>query len=211
MSVAAMEKPEAARDQAGTLTYAFQPRLGASGTEITLAGDVLTYTMGPREGRIDLRDVAGVSLLFLPAKFAQSSFEMRLRTWDKRRLKVSSVSRVSLTQIKNQAEAYTVFVEAVHRRLAHLDTSGAILGHPKVVFTGGYSHIRWWLTAVVGLVALAVLVGIFGMALIDRQWPFAAFVAALSAFTALPTVEMITRNKPVRYRPDAIPPELLPD
>ena len=210
MSLAPMEEISD-HDEAGRgLTYSYQPRLGGAGTRLTLDGDRLAYAVGPREGQIDLRDVSRVRLVFHPAKFAHSSFEMRLRTWDGRQLKLGSVSRVSLTGVRDQSADYAAFVRAVHERLAHLGMSGAIRGHPPVAFTGGFAHLRWWVTAAVGLLALAVMVGVLGFALIDRQWVAAAFIAALCAFTALPMVEMISRNKPVTYRPDRIPPQLLP-
>lgn len=211
MSLAPVEDVAASDSAAAEgLTYAYQPRLGGAGTRLTLDGDVLGFAVGPREGRLDLRDVSGVRLVFQPAKFAHASFEMRLRTWDGRRLKLGSVSRVSLTGVRDQGAEYAAFVRALHERLGRLGASGAIRGHPPVAFTGGFSHLRWWVTAAVGLAALAVMVGVLGFALIDRQWVVAAFIAALSAFTALPMVEMISRNKPVTYRPDAIPPQLLP-
>lgn len=191
-------------------TYAFQPRLGGGGTRVTLKDDIITYQVGTREGRFDLRDVAGVRLLFRPAQLAHSSFETKLRTWDKKRLVISSLSRLSLTQARDQGEEYALFVRALHERLAHLETSGAILGHPKVDFRGGYSPLRWWIATFLGIVVLATLVAVLGMALIDRQWIFAGMLAVLSALMAQPTLEMINRNRPIRYRPDAPPEQLLP-
>lgn len=191
-------------------TYAFQPRLGGGGTRLTLKDDVLTYQVGAREGRFDLRDVAGVRLVFRPAQLAHSSYEMRLRTWDKKRLKIRSLSRVSLTQAHDQRTEYAAFVRALHERLAYLGTSGAILGHPQVDFRGGYSGLRWWTVTVLGVLVLAMLVGILGMALLDRQWVFAGILALLSALMAHPTLEMISRNRPVRYRPTEPPDQLLP-
>lgn len=196
--------------ESGTLTYAFQPRLGGGGTQIALKDDVLTYQVGARGGRIDLRDVAGVRLLFRPAQLAHSSFEMHVRTWDKRRVRVSSLSRVSLTQARDQSAEYDAFVRALHERLAYLDASGAILGHPKVDFRGGYSGARWWLAMILGIFVLAALVAVFGMALMDRQWVFAGVLALLSALMAQPTLEMIIRNRPVRYGPAEPPEQLLP-
>lgn len=195
---------------AGELTYAFQPRLGGGGTRLSLRNDVLTYQVGAREGRIDLRDLSGVRLVFRPAQLAHSSFETHLRTWDKRRLKISSLSRVSLTQARDQGADYDAFVRALHARLAHLETSGAILGHPKVDFRGGYAPPRWWGAMIVGILVLAVLVAVLGIALMDRQWALAAVLALLSALMAQPTLEMITRNRPVRYRPSEPPDQLLP-
>lgn len=194
----------------GELAYAFQPRLGGGGTRVALKDDVLSFQVGARTGAIDLRDVSGVRLLFRPAQLAHSSYEMKLRTWDKRRLKLGSVSRVSLTQARDQRAEYDTFVRALHARLAHLETSGAILGHPKVDFRGGYTPARWWAATILGLVVLGVLVAVLGLALMEHQWVFAGVLALLSALMAAPTLEMITRNRPVRYRPAAPPEQLLP-
>lgn len=191
-------------------SYAYQPRLGGAGTRATLSGDAISYAVGAREGRISLRDVAGVRLRFHPAKFAHSSFETEIRTWGGEKLKLGSVSRISLTGVRDQGPDYAAFVRAVHERLADLDTAGGFRGQPGVTYRGGFATLRWWLVAVLGFATLAGLVAIFGIALIDRQWSFAAFLAVLSAFVAWPTVEMIVRNRPVRYRPRAVPERLLP-
>lgn len=202
--------PGGAQAGPGGIVYAFQPRLGGPGTRITLKDDVLTYALGRREGTLDLRDVSGVHLLYHPAKLAYASFETRLRAWDGRRLKLSSVSRVGLTQVKDQGADYAAFVRALHGRLAVLETSGAILGHPKVDFRGGYGPLRWWIMTVLGILALGGLVAVLGFVLLDREWALGGLIALLSALAAWPTVEMISRNRPVRYRPSAPPDQLLP-
>jgi hypothetical protein len=191
-------------------TYAYQPRLGGPGTRVTLTGDALAYAIGPREGRLSLRDVAGVRLRFHPAKFAHSSFETEIRTWGGEKVKLGSTSRTSITGVKDQGAEYAAFVRALHERLANLETAGGFRGQPPVVYRGGFSALRWWLVAVLGFATLAGLVAIFGIALIDRQWSFAAFLAVVSAFVAWPTVEMIARNRPVRYTARALPERLLP-
>lgn len=191
-------------------TYAYQPRLGGPGTRVTLSGDGMSYAIGPREGRLSLRDVAGVRLRFHPAKFAHSSFETEIRAWGGEKIKLSSVSRTSITGVKDQGPDYAAFVRALHERLANLETSGGFRGQPGVTYRGGFSPLRWWLVAVLGFATLAGLVAIFGIALIDRQWSFAAFLAVVSAFVAWPTVEMIARNRPVRYTARALPERLLP-
>lgn len=187
--------------------YACLPRLGGAGVRLALipagpAPVALEWSVGPREGRLALEDVAAVRLRFLPAKFASRSFEMEIAGRDGMRLKVGSASRISLTGVRDQGPDYAAFARAFHAALA---------GSPgERTFRGGYGALRFWVMVALGLAALGGLLAVLGFAITERQWSFALFLAALGAFVVWPTVETVWRNRPVIYAPDAIPPHLLP-
>ncbi|MFG1298853.1 hypothetical protein V5F49_03560 [Xanthobacter sp. V3C-3] len=187
--------------------YACLPRLGGAGVRLSLtpaglAPAALDWSVGPREGRLPLKDVTAVRLRFLPAKFASRSFEMEIAGRDGTRLKVGSASRISLTGVRDQGPEYAAFVRAFHAALAR--------SPGERTFRGGYGALRFWVMVAVGLAALAGLLAVLGFAIAERQWSFALFLAALGAFVVAPTVETVWRNRLVTYTPDALPPHLLP-
>ncbi|MCG5237557.1 hypothetical protein [Xanthobacter oligotrophicus] len=182
--------------------YACFPRLGGAGVRLQLAPPVLEFAVGPKEGRLALADVTTVTLRFLPAKFANHSFEIELSGRDGTKLKTGSASRISLTGVRDQGADYAAFVRALHAALAKAG-SGAR-------FSGGYGPWRFALMVAVGFAALAGLATVLGFAVMERQWSVALFLGAMGAFVVWPTAQMIWRNRPVRYTPDAIPAYLLP-
>lgn len=186
----------------GTIAYSHLPRLGGAGVRLELVPEALLWSIGPREGRLALADITSVQLRFQPAKFAAPSFEMEIAGRDGTRLKAGSASRVSLTGVRDQREDYAAFVRALHRALA---ASGATLR-----CRGGYAPLRFWAMVAAGLLALAGLLAVLGFAILQQEWPFAMFLAALGAFVVWPTAEMIWRNRPVAYTPEALPRHLLP-
>ncbi|MFG1269498.1 hypothetical protein [Xanthobacter versatilis] len=187
---------------AGGAAYACFPRLGGAGVRLQLTPPVLEFTVGPKEGRLALADITAVTLRFLPAKFANPSFEIELSGRDGTRLKTGSASRISLTGVRDQGADYAAFVRALHGALA---AAGS-----RASFIGGYAPWRFALMVAVGLAALAGLAMVLGFALREQQWSVALFLAAMGAFVVWPTAQMIWRNRPVRYTPDAIPSHLLP-
>lgn len=183
-------------------TYACFPRLGGAGVRLELAPPVLEYAVGPKEGRLALAEVTSVTLRFLPAKFANHSFEIELSGRDGTRLKTGSSSRISLTGVRDQGADYAAFVRALHGALAKAGSGAS--------FIGGYGPWRFALMVAVGLAALAGLAAVLGFALREEQWSMALFLGVMGAFVVWPTAQMIWRNRPVRYTPDAIPAHLLP-
>ncbi|MFG1200824.1 hypothetical protein V5F29_00325 [Xanthobacter aminoxidans] len=187
---------------AGTIVYAHLPRLGGAGVRLELGPEALLWSIGPREGRLRLADITSVQLRFLPAKFAAPSFEMEIAGRDGTRLKAGSASRISLTGVRDQREDYAAFVRALHRALA------ASAAMPRC--RGGYAPLRFWMMVAAGLAALGGLLAVFGFAILQQEWAFALFLGALGAFVVWPTAEMIWRNRPVTYTPEALPRHLLP-
>ncbi|MEP9355898.1 hypothetical protein ABLE93_20175 [Xanthobacter sp. KR7-65] len=184
------------------ITYAYLPRLGGAGVRLELVPGALLWSVGPKEGRLPLADVAAVELRFLPAKFAAPTFEMAIAGRDGTRIKAGSASRISLTGVRDQKEDYAAFVRAFHRALT---AAGAA---PRL--SGGYAPWRFWAMVAAGALALAGLLAVFGFALAESQWSFALFLSGMGAFVVWPTAEMIWRNRPVTYTPATLPRHLLP-
>ncbi|MFG1344287.1 hypothetical protein V5F59_05290 [Xanthobacter autotrophicus DSM 431] len=186
----------------GGASYSYLPRLGGAGVRLTLGPGVLLFAVGAKEGRLSLADIIEVRLRFQAAKFAGTAFEMELRGRDGTQLKIGSASRTSLTAVRDQGSAYAAFVRAFHA------ARGGAGGECRYI--GGFPAWRFRLMAVLGVATVAGLVAVIGFALSERQWNAAVLLAALSAALAWPTGQMVWRNRPVRYRPEAVPAHLLP-
>ncbi|WP_454917209.1 hypothetical protein [Xanthobacter sediminis] len=189
-------------EQSEAPTYSYHPRLGGAGVRLTLEDGALSWLVGPREGRLRLADIGRLNLRFQPAKFAAATFELEVLGREGSRLVVASASRTSLTAVKDQGPDYARFVRALHAALA---AAGA-----GVDCRGGYGAPRWWTMAVLGAVAALGLAAVVGFALAQGQWTAAGLIALLSAAVVWPTAETLVRNRPLRYRLDALPARLLP-
>lgn len=183
-------------------TYAYHPRLGGAGVHLVLGLQNLEWSVGPREGRLRLADVVRVHLSFEPAKFATSSYEMRVESRDGTRVKLSSTSRVSLTHVQDQGADYAAFVRAFHERLV---AQGA-----KADYRGGYGAWRWGLMTGLGTLVVLGLIGIVVFTLLSGQWTLALVLGVFALVIAWPAAEALWRNQPLRYTPEALPGRLLP-
>lgn len=202
-----MDAPEAgASRDSGTgaepFTYAFHPRLGGAGVTLTLEGDILHWTAGPRAGALPLSHVAEVNLLFSPAKFAAASFEARIRARSGEKVLIGSASRTSLTAVSDQGPAYAAFVRALHARLAEAGRD--------VSYRAGYAPWRWWLMTALAVIAVLGLVAVVMATLLTGAWLVAAVLLVLLLFMGEPMANQLVRNRPGSYRPDALPSRLMP-
>lgn len=182
--------------------YSWLPRLGGAGVRLRLVPPDLEWGVGLAEGATALADITDVRLRFMPARFGTASFEMELFARSGARLKTGSVSRVSLTGVRDQKVEYAAFVRALH-------TARAVAGG-GCLYRGGYAPWRFWLMALLGTFTFAGLAALLGAAMVQQQWSYALFLGAMSAFLMWPTAETVWRNRPVLYTPDAIPAHLLP-
>ncbi|MFG1479409.1 hypothetical protein V5F53_12200 [Xanthobacter sp. V4C-4] len=189
-------------DPSQALTYSYHPRLGGAGVRLTLEDDALGWLVGPREGRLRLADIARLHLRFQPAKFAAATFELEILGREGSRLVAASASRTSLTAVRDQGPDYARFVRALHGAVA-------AAGVP-VACQGGYGRLRWGLMVALGALAGLGLLAVVAFALAEAQWTTAGLIALLSALVGWPTVETLARNRPIRYRLDALPAHLLP-
>jgi hypothetical protein len=100
------------------------------------------------------------------------------------------------------SEAYTAFLGELHRRMARSGTASS--------FETGVHPLHYWAAAAVfagvtiGLAVLAV------RTLMADVWGGAALIALFLAMFLWHGVNFLRRNRPGAYRPDALPPALIP-
>ncbi|AMN43330.1 hypothetical protein [Rhodoplanes sp. Z2-YC6860] len=184
------------------LRYAFKPSVVGGWCTFALKPDGLHWQIGARSGRVRYERIRAVRLSFRPVTMQSRRFVAEIWSSDNPKIKIVSVSWRSVVEQVRQDGPYADFITELHRRL---DACGS-----RAQFSAGLPVLIYWFgvtTFVAVLVAMAVV--IFRTMRIE-QWSASAIVAAILVMFALQIGNYFRRNKPVRYRPDAIPPEVLP-
>jgi hypothetical protein len=182
--------------------YAFKASLMGPPQVFRLAADALEWEIGRYSGRIPYGAVRRVRLLYRPANLQTQRFLTEIWAAQAPKLKVSSVSWASLTEQRRQDAAYIAFVEALHRRLAEVRT--------EAVFEAGSPPWLYW-PGVVVFVGIAVAIALLIVRGVQEGALIGAAVAGVFlAFYLWQLGTFFRRNRPGRYRPEAIPAAVLP-
>lgn len=182
--------------------YAFKPSLIGAWCEFRLKADGLHWQMGPRSGRVRYERIRAVRLAYRPVTMQSRRFVTEIWSTDNPKISIVSVSWRSLVEQERQDAAYVAFVTELHRRLA--------ASNSEAQFTTGLPVVSYWLGVVVFAVVMVTIAALIVRALRQQQWSASAIIAAILAAFGYQIGNYFRRNRPVRYRPDAIPPEVLP-
>jgi hypothetical protein len=182
--------------------YAYKPSLMGAAWQFCLRSDALEWQSGRYSGRIPYAGITRVRLSFRPASMQMRRFVTEIWWTGGRRLSISSTSWRSLLEQYPQDRAYGAFIRELNRRIA-------VVGGPATFVTGVPAFLYWPGLALFAGVALAIA------ALTVRALEIGDYagVALLSGFFALFVWQSGTffkRNRPGRYRPDAVPNDLVP-
>jgi hypothetical protein len=182
--------------------YAFKPSVVGGWCIFTLKADGLHWQIGARSGRVRYERVRAVRLSFRPVTMQSRRFVAEIWSTDNPKIRIVSVSWRSVVEQVRQDEPYAAFITELHRRLQACESPAQ--------FSAGLPVLTYWFgvtTFVAVLIAMAVVIF---RTLRIAQWSASAIVAAVLVVFALQIGNYFRRNKPMRYRPDAIPREVLP-
>jgi hypothetical protein len=182
--------------------YAFKPSLIGAWCEFKLKADGLHWQMGLRSGRVRYERIRAVRLSYRPVTMQSRRFVTEIWSTDNPKISIISVSWRSLVEQERQDAAYTAFITELHRRLA--------ASNSEVEFSTGLPAISYWLGVVVFALVMVTIAAMTVRALRQEQWSASAIIAAILAAFAYQIGNYFRRNRPVKYRPDAIPAEVLP-
>jgi hypothetical protein len=188
-------------DDAGP-TYAFKPSVVGGWCSFTLKPDGLHWQIGARGGRVRYERIRAVRLSFRPVTMQSRRFVTEIWSTDNPKIQIVSVSWRSVVEQVRQDGPYSDFVTELHRRLAACGSTAQ--------FTTGLPAISYWLGVVTFVAVLVAMAVVMLRTARLEQWSASAIVAAIFAVFALQIGNYFRRNKPSRYRPDAIPREVLP-
>jgi hypothetical protein len=202
-----MELPErgsvdTADGHADDPTYSFKSSLMGAGFEFRLAIDALEWRRGGQAGRVPYDRIRRVRLSFRPMTMQSYRFLAEVWSAGGPKLQIASTSWKSLVEHERFDAPYRAFVIELCRRI------GAAK-NPALLETGSPAWI-YWPGVVVFVAASLGLAGLIVRALMTEIWGGAAFVAGFLALFLWQAGNLFRRNRPGTFRPDAVPPQVLP-
>jgi hypothetical protein len=182
--------------------YTYRPSLLGTPWAFELTEHGIDWTAGNRSGHVAFRAIRRVRMSYRPANMQSYRFVTEIWADGAPKLQIVSSSWKSMVEQERLDDAYSAFVAGLHRRIA---ASGA-----PVRFEQGSNAIKYW----VGLAVITALtVGLCVLivrALQANAMGGAAFIAAFLALVLWQSLNFLRRNRPGVYRPDALPPTLMP-
>jgi hypothetical protein len=191
-----------ANDSHGEPTYAFKAALIGSLCQFTLKPDALEWQVGARSGRIHYDAVRAVRLSYRPVTMQSQRFITELWSPGNPKIQIVSVSWRSIMEQQRLDALYAAFITELHRRLA-------IAGAPAR-FSTGLPFVTYWVGVVVFGAVLIATGSLLVRATNLDQWAPMVVVGVFFLLFAYQLGTYFYRNRPGRYRPDAIPADVLP-
>ena len=182
--------------------YSYRPSLIGAAWQLRLCPDALEWQTGRHQGRIHYGRIARVRMSFRPVTMQTRRFVTEIWPAGGAKLTIASTSWRSLVEQEAQDSAYGAFIRALHRRIAAAGADASFeTGVPPVLYWPG---LVVFVALALGLAALAL------RALQIGQLSGAALVGGLLVLLLWQSGGYFRRNRPGRYRPDALPAELVP-
>lgn len=199
-----MPDDEARRPDGGEdPVYIHKPSLMGAPWELHLRPDALEWRTGRHEGRIPYARVTRVRLSFRPVTMQTRRFLAEVWSAGGPRLSIASTSWRSMVEQAAQDQAYGAFLRELHRRIAAAGATPAFdRGSPALLYWPGLAVLVGVVAGFAVLIVQALDIGAYGGA---------AVVGAFFALFAWQGGTYFRRNRPGRYRPDALPADLVPD
>lgn len=186
----------------GAFAYVYKSSLMGAPLEFHLAPDALEWRKGGMAGRTPYRDVRRIRLSFRPMTMQNYRFVTDVWPDSGPKLQIASTSWKSLVEHQRLDAEYSAFVSELSRRV------GAAGGN--TAFDTGSPAFLYWPGVVIFIGAAFALAALSVRALEQQAWGGAAFIAAFFALFLYQAANFFRRNRPGTFRPDAVPPLLLP-
>ncbi|HVY59414.1 MAG TPA: hypothetical protein VHA77_16305 [Xanthobacteraceae bacterium] len=184
------------------VTYSYRPSLLGAPVELRLATDALEWRKGSRSGRTPYGDIRRVRLSFRPLTLQTNRFIAEVWARGQPKLEIVSTSWRSMVEQEPQDEKYVGFLRELHRRIAE--------SRATVSFETGSPAFIYWPGLVVFVAVSLGLSFLVVRALEIAAWAAAVFVGGFLAVFLWQAGSFFQRNRPRRYRPEALPMEVLP-
>jgi hypothetical protein len=166
----------------------------------------MAWEAGRKSGLIPYRAIRGVRLSFKPASMQTQRYLTEIWAEGAPKLEIVSSSWKSMVEQERLDKTYAAFVTELHRRIAQVEGQGPA---PVRYEQGSPPLLYWPGLAVFAGVALG-LAWLTVRALQSDAMAGAAFIAAFMLLFLWQGGNFFRRNRPGRYRPDALPDVLMP-
>jgi hypothetical protein len=191
-------EPDAPRD----LVYAYKPSLLGAPFEFRLTRTALEWSRGRFADRLPYDRIRRLRLSFRPVTMQSHRFVAEIWPAAGPKLEICSTSWRSVVEQERHDAAYSTFVAELHRRIAAVGAGVSFeAGSPVVLYWIGLAVFAGASLALAALTARALQIGATGGAAIVGGF-LALFLWQVGTF--------FRRNRPATYRPDNLPPEVLP-
>ena len=184
------------------LAYSYKPSLMAAPFEFRLTPTALAWSKGSFADRVPYDRIRRLRLSFRPVTLQSYRFVAEIWPAAGPKLMIASTSWRSMLEQERHDAAYNGFLVELHQRIAQ---SG---GAPS--FETGAPVPMYWIGVAVFAVTGLLLAYLVLRALLLGELGGAAIVAVFLALFVWQVGMGIYRNRPGTYRPDALPPDVLP-
>jgi len=187
---------------AGDVVYAYKPSLLGAPCEFRLTPLGLEWSRGRHMNRIPYERIRRLRLSFRPVSMQSHRFVAEIWSAGEPKLQICSVSWRSILEQEPLDAAYRRFIAELHHRLAQAGSAVSLeAGLPPAFYWIGVALFVAIALGLAALTARALQVGAYGGA---------AIVAGFLALFLWQIGTFVRRNRPLRYRADALPPQVLP-
>jgi hypothetical protein len=185
------------------LAYKQRPRPFSGEVLYALTDDTLFVDNGRKQETIPLSEIVALRLTFGYRNISTAVYMARLRRTNGRTVTLSNLNWRGYVDYDSQDKGYSIFVRELMTKIAK--------ANPRAVFQGGRPALAYIATALVGLTALGGFVAATIWGLMRGNWLLAT-MGVLFMFPFGKQVHgMITRNRPLLFKPNEPPPALLPE
>jgi hypothetical protein len=162
----------------------------------------LHWRIGRRSDEIPYDQIRRVRLSFRPTTL--QTYRFLTEIWSPRapKLVIASTSWRSLVDQERHDPAYAAFVTELSRRVGLTGSSAS--------FESGALPIVYWAGFGVFCAASLGMAALLAKALAVQAWLPALFIGGFLGFFLWQTGDYFRRNRPRRFTPPAIPPEVIP-
>jgi hypothetical protein len=198
MDVSSRCDSEASRD----LSYAYKPSLLGAPFEFRLSPTAVEWSRGRYTDRVPYDRIRRLRLSYRPVTMQSHRFVAEIWPVAGPKIEICSTSWRSVVEQERHDAAYSAFIAELHRRIAAVGATVSFeAGSPVVLYWIGVAVFAGASLALAGLTARALQIGATGGAAIVGGF-LALFLWQVGTF--------FRRNRPATYRPDNLPPEVLP-
>jgi hypothetical protein len=184
------------------LAYQHRAKPYAQEARFEMRPDHLAVTQGGRSGDFAYRDILMVRLIYKPRNTTNEGYQAKLYRRDRKTVALTNLSWKSLVDLERQDADYAAFVRALVGRIAS--------ANPSVVLEAGFPRWLHAVTTAAGLIAILALIFVGIQALRHGGWPMALMTVAIGLYFCWWTARYLARNRPRRFRADALPPDVMP-
>jgi hypothetical protein len=189
-------------DEARRPSYSFRPSAFGAPREFRLLDGGLAWEIGRRSGVIPFERIERVRMSYRPATLQMHRFVTEIWSADVPRLDIVSSSWKSMVEQADQGSDYRAFITELHDRLT--------TARRGIRFDAGVHPFLYWPGVVVFVGAAIGFAALTVRALESDAGLAALLIGAFLLLFLWQAGNIFYRNKPMAYRPDALPRALLP-